>query len=63
VTAKQKVFMKHKSLLVALLVGLVCMPFASRGEDVAKLRQKAEQGDIVFVEAAAFSLIRRAKGA
>jgi hypothetical protein len=38
--------MKFKNMLVALLVGLVCLPSMSYGQDdIAALRQKAEQGD------------------
>lgn len=38
--------MKFKSLLVVLVSGLICLPFMSYGQDdIASLRQKAEQGD------------------
>jgi TPR repeat protein len=38
--------MKFKSLLVVLVSGLICLPFMSYGQDdIAALRQKAEQGD------------------
>ncbi len=38
--------MKFKTLLVVLVAGLVCLPSMSYGQDdIAALRQKAEQGD------------------
>ena len=37
--------MKCKRLLVGLLVGMICLPFLSFGEDLSALRKKAEQGD------------------
>ena len=37
--------MKHKSLLVVLFAGLICLSSMSRGEDLATTRQKAEQGN------------------
>jgi len=38
--------MKYKRLLIALFTLLICLPLVSHGEDIAALRQKAEQGDI-----------------
>lgn len=37
--------MKFKGLLVGLVAGLICLPFLSYGEDLAILRQRAEQGN------------------
>lgn len=46
VPALKGAFMKLKNLLARLLVGIICLPFMSFGEDVVALRQKAEQGDV-----------------